>query len=315
MNLLRRVQDRITGSEWYDQLVFRKRVLLESDRAFVCRQFRKAVGHAPDLEDPRKFCEKITWLLLNYRPPALSSLVDKYEVRAFVRERVGAAFLNELHGVYSSTAEIRWEALPRAVVLKATHGAKWVLICPDQSRLDRNQARREMDRWLSRNFYWFGREWIYRDVPHRIIAERFLDGGNGKPPPDYKFFCFDGQPRLIQLDAARFENHRRNFYRPDWSLVPVKMIYPNLPDPVPAPSKLDEMLQVARRLSAGFPFARVDLYQVANQVIFGEMTFLPERGLCAFDDPAFDREVGGWLPLPPPMPDKGFFSRLSAVFQ
>ena len=92
-------------------------------------------------------------MLLNYRPPALSSLVDKYEVRAFVRERVGPAYLNELHGVYSATAEIRWESLPRAVVLKATHGAKWVLICPDQTRIDRNQARREMDRWLSRNFY------------------------------------------------------------------------------------------------------------------------------------------------------------------
>ncbi len=311
--LLARIRDRITGMEWYDQVVFRKRVLFESDRSVIERDFRARFGRSPDLDQPQTFNEKLLWLSLNYRLPLYSTLADKYEVRAYVRDRVGDAYLNTLLGVYERVEEIRWDALPDAFALKATHGSKWNVICPDRCKLDRKQAEYDLARWLRHNFYWYGREWIYRDLKPRIVAEAFLDDG-GKPPPDFKIFCFDGEPRLIQVDADRFEEHTRNFFSPDWTLLPARMIYPPIPRPVPRPANLDDMVRVARALARGMPFVRVDLYDVGGRVVFGEMSFYPERGMGPFDDPLFNREVGSWIRLPAPHPDRGWWSRQHAVW-
>lgn len=315
MTLLRRIQDRITGWERYDRFVLRKRILLESDEAFVRRRFRETLGYSPDLAAPRTFCEKITWLLLRYRPPRLIPLADKYEVRAFVQDRIGAAHLVETLGLYERAADVDWDALPDAFVLKATHGSKWNLLCPDKARLDRDRARTEMARWLSRNFYWYGREWIYRDLPPRIIAERFLRAADGQPPADFKFFCFAGEPRLVQVDADRFRNHRRSFYSPDWIRLPATMTYPPIEEPVPPPVRLGEMLHVCRQLARDLPFVRVDLYDCPARVVFGEMTFLPGRGIEPFEQEEYNRQVGDWIHLPAPVPDAAWAPRLRAAFR
>lgn len=315
MNLLRRIQDRITEWERYDRFVLRKRLLLESDEAFVRRRFREVLGRPPDLVAPKTFCEKITWLLLFFRPPGLAPLADKHEVRTYVGERIGTAHLVETYGLYSRTADIDWAALPPAFVLKATHGCKWNLLCPDKTRLDRRRAQEQMDRWLRRNFYWYGREWVYRDLAPRILAERFLQDVNGQPPPDFKFFCFDGVPRLVQVDVDRFRHHRRSFYLPDWIRLPATMTYPPIAEPVPPPARLAEMLHICQQLARGFPFVRVDLYDCPKRVVFGEMTFLPGRGIEPFDQAEYNRQIGDWIRLPAPVPDVSRLARLRAALR
>ena len=172
-----------------------------------------------------------------------------------------------------------------------------------------------MDRWLHRNFYWYGREWIYRDLAPRLIAERFLKDAAGQPPPDFKFFCFEGEPRLVQVDADRFRHHSRSFYSPEWRLQPATMTYPPIAAPVAPPARLEEMLRICRRLSEGLPFVRVDLYDCPERVVFGEMTFLRGRGLEPFDQKEYEAMVGDWIRLPAAVPDSAFAPRLRAALR
>lgn len=305
--------NKFKDSDFYDRMIFRKRLLFESDESFIRRQFESQMGYTLRLAQPETFVEKINWLSLYYRPPWIPSLVDKHDVREFVRDRVGRDYLNEAVGVYDRVENVPWDRLPNSFAIKATHASGWNIICPDKEKLNQVEANQRIRRWLRHNFYWYGREWVYRELAGRVIIEQFIDDGTGDAPEDYKFYCFNGEPRLIQLDAARFRGHKRNFYATDWTLLPVTMLYPQIDGEAPPPRGLEEMLDLARRLSKGFPFVRVDLYQGLDGVFFGELTFIPERGFCAFSDPAFDREVGDWLSLPPPVPDKGFWSRLGAV--
>lgn len=315
MRYVNRIKNYIQGKAWYDGLVFRKRVLLESDESYTCRQFEATLGRPPDLIKPRLFCDKITWLLLNYRPRSLSKLADKYEVRHYVAERAGQRYLIPLvaKGIYTSIDEIDWCELPDSFALKATHGCKWNIICESKDRVDRRRSLSRLSEWLRLNFYWYGREWIYRDIKPRIIAEAFLGDMHGKSPPDYKFFCFDGEPRLIQVDTDRFTNHMRGFFTPAWKRTPMLMTYPSIDHDPPPPKCLAEMLDVSRKLSAGHRFVRVDLYESNQSVYFGEMTFLPGRGIEPFENDAHNQMVGDWMTLPEPVPDHGFWSRVASI--
>jgi hypothetical protein len=315
MKLLRRIQDRITGWDPYDRFVLRKRVLMETDASFVRRRYREELGLEPDWTNPRTFCEKITWLLLNYRPHHLAPLADKFEVRTFIQERIGSAHLTDMVGLYERAQEADWSALPDAFVLKATHGSKWNLLCPDKTQLNFPRAQAKMKYWLSRNFYWYGREWVYRDLKPRIIAECFLRGPDGQPPADLKFFCFNGNPRLVQVDADRFRCHRRSFYTPDWKRLPATMTFPPIENPMPAPSRLEAMLDICRRLAQGIPFVRVDLYDCPDRIVFGELTFLPGRGIEPFDQDDFNQQIGDWISLPHPVPDTSMAPRIRAALR
>lgn len=291
---------RITDSELYDQLVFRKRVLLESDESYVRKRFREKLGYEPNLEHPETYCEKVTWLLLYYRPLELAPLSDKYAVRSHVRDVIGAEYLNELYGVYRSVSEIPWDALPAAFVLKATHGCRWNILCPDKTKQDRRTVMNILRRWLRTNYYWLGREWVYRSLVPRVVCERYLTDDGGPGLTDYKVHCFDGVARLVQVDVARQGEHQMGFLTPEWELLRVGKAVPRLKEMPRLPERLHEMLDLSERLSRGQPLVRVDWYQSAGQLIFGEMTFLPGRGLSAFSNPAFEKTAGNWIQLPEP---------------
>lgn len=313
MSLFRRVTDRIMGMELYEQFVFRKRVLFQSDEAYVRLRFREVHGYEPDLEHPRTYCEKITWLMLYYRPPEMAVLADKYEVRSHVQNTIEEKYLNQLYGVYTSTSDISWDDLPDAFVLKATHGCHWNILCPEKSRLERREAVRIMRRWLRLNYYWFGREWMYRSLQPRIICERYLSNEEGAGLTDYKVHCFDGVARLVQVDVGRYDEHRMGFLTPDWELLPVGKAVPRLSGIPRRPAHLREMIALSERLAAGHPLVRVDWYESKGRPVFGEMTFLPGRGLSGFSEPDFENEIGGWIRLPEIRPDCGFWSRLKAI--
>jgi len=239
------------------------------------------------LKNPDTFNAKINWLKLYDRNPLYPQLVDKYEVRSFVEKKIG----NE----YSS--EIDFDKLPDSFVLKGTHGSSWVIVCPDKSQLNIQKAKKTMDVWLKKNFYKLYGEWVYKNVPPRVICEKYLVNKNESALIDYKFYCFHGKPKFIHVDIDRFEKHCRNFYDLNWNKMPFSLCYPQAERDVKRPSRLSKMIELASALSAEFKFVRVDFYQVDEKIIFGELTFNPGNGLEIFTPRKYDIEIGKYLTL------------------
>ena len=251
-----------------------------------------------DIERPVTFNEKIQWLKLHDRNPIYRTLVDKYAVRQFVAQRIGYHYLNKVYGLWDNPDEIEFDALPDRFVLKVTHGSGMNLLVPDKSKLDIRHTVRQLKKWCSRDYYSIGREWAYKDLPRRVVCERLLVDEIGELPLDYKVFCFNGCPKLIQVDVDRFGNHTRAFYDTDWVKQDFQLLY-NAPSvPIKRPGRLEEMLEGACALSAGIPFVRVDFYALP-EIFFGEMTFYPENGLGPFRPLCWDTRLGNLIALPP----------------
>ena len=268
-----------------------------SDRAFIRWQYQRETGRTLDLAHPATFNEKLQWLKLNCRNDIYRRCADKYEVREYVTEVLGAHLLNELYAVYDRPGEIDLNHLPDACVLKLTHGSGQNVIITDKSKVDPRELRWLLRYYFGANHYFVGREWAYRNITPRIVCEKYLDDG-GASPKDYKIFCFDGEPRIIQVDFDRFSDHKRNLYDLDWRLLPCEYLYRIKAEEVRRPEDLDTMLEYARRLAHGFPFVRVDLYCLAHRIVFGEMAFYPEKGTGEFRPESYDLLLGSYLKLP-----------------
>jgi hypothetical protein len=273
-----------------------------ADRAFpassVERFYRASTGRGINLSGPKTFSEKLQWLKLNHRNPYLTTLVDKYAARDHVRGRTGEEFLVPLLAVWDDPSDIVPEALPGQFVLKATHGSGWNVFCHDARQFDWDETRKQLASWLKLNFYYVGFEWPYRHVRPRVMAEIMLHDPNRTSLLDYKFFCFDGIPRIVQVDVDRFSCHRRSMLDTAWRELPFQLAYPRPIRSPDRPTNLDEMLAVAGALSEGLPFVRVDLYCVQRRTFFGEMTFFPGAGIEPFEPYEWDRRLGDMLRLP-----------------
>lgn len=272
------------------------------DRVIYERRFRRTFGYPIDWRRPKSFNEKILWLMRYYRWPIMTQLVDKHAVRDYVTKKVGPHFLNELYGVWEDPHQIRFETLPRSFVLKATHAWAMNFFCRDRVELDERACRQQLGEWLKYNHYLAHREWAYKHVRPRIIAERLLVDATWGTPPDYKFFCFSGQPRFIQVDTDRFTDHRRDFFDVDWNILPFTVTWPRSGRSIPRPANLEEMVECAQMLAAGFPFVRVDFYSCNGQTIFGEMTWYPDAGITLFSPESYDEYWGRQIQLPPVPP-------------
>jgi hypothetical protein len=270
-----------------------------SDRQYVIVQYYALRGRPiPDLRHPAGFNEKIQWLKINYRNPVLSVAVDKFAVRGYV-DACGLGWsLNEVYGVYKTVEEIDFARLPSSFVMKATHGSGWNLFCRDRAVFDVARARSSVRDWLRRDYFPLGREWAYKGVPRRVLCERLLVDEFGKVPMDYKFFCFSGCPIYVQVDLDRFGEHTRSFYDLEWRKQPFGLLYPVGAREVERPDGFDRMVEMARVLSAGFPFVRVDLYNMSGKIYFGELTFYPGGGGEDFCPVEYDGVFGSHLVLP-----------------
>lgn len=259
-------------------------------------------GKKLNLEDPREFNEKIQWLKVYYPDPRLTRLVDKYEVRTYVEEKVGPQYLNELLEVYNSPGEVDFEALPQKFVIKGVHGCNWNLIVEDKSRLNKWKARLKFRKWMSRNYYYrSGLEWAYKNIKPRLIAEKYLEEIGKKSINDYKFFCFNGEPRFIQVDLDRKQAHTRCYYDLNWNKLPfADTDYPPFSEALAEPANFREMISVVTRLADDFPFVRVDLYNIDGKIIFGEMTFYPADGRLEFIPEQYNTIIGDYISLPVP---------------
>lgn len=276
----------------YILVIFPDTVFINTIFLINCIRLRRPY-YILSLKYPQTFTEKINWLKLRTKIEDGRRLADKYEVRKFVEDRIGSQFLIPLIGVYKSSNEIEFEKLPEKFVLKATHGSGWNIRCRDKSKLKTNKVKVKLDEWLARNPYYLSREWQYDVSNARIICEYYL-GDNIK---DYKFFCFDGEVKYVQVDIDRFTKHKRNIYSKEWSLLSIEINYPRYDGVISPPARLDEMISLAEQLSKGLMFSRIDLYWYNEHVYFGEITLFPGGGSEPFDSYNSDLEFGRELVL------------------
>jgi hypothetical protein len=258
--------------------------------------FKRKHGYSANLRHPQTFSEKIQWLKYYGDMEKFSPFVDKYEVRKFIAEKIGDKYLVPLLGLYNNADKIDFATLPQSFVIKTTHGSGWNIIVPDKSKLDIQSAKSMLNKWANLSFYDVFHEPIYRPIKGRLVIEQFLNEASGDLK-DYKFFCFNGVPEFVQVDSERFIQHKRDLYTLNWNKIAVKYGYANLPREADRPEKLDEMIFLARQLSDGFPFVRVDLYFTNGNIYFGEMTFTPENGMVPFTPTQYDYELGELLDL------------------
>ncbi|MBQ3133401.1 MAG: hypothetical protein IJC17_03895 [Clostridia bacterium] len=272
--------------------------LINDEKAVIRYYKKKSGGKIVDLKNPKKFSEKLQWYKLHADFPLMQQCADKVAVRDYIAENGYAHLLNEQYGVYSNINELDISELPDRFVLKAAHGSGQNVIVTSKTDVNWRETKMMLSSWLHQNIYWSGRETVYRDMPRRIVAEKFLEDETGELR-DYKFFCFNGKPAFMQLEIGRFNGENtRNFYDMDWNLMPFGKEIPHNPRViVERPQKFDEMKKIAADLCKPFQFVRVDLYQVGGKVLFGELTFFPAGGAPDFVPAEYDEIVGNMWEL------------------
>lgn len=266
------------------------------DKTFLRFQYRAWTGKKLHLDPPVTFNEKIQWLKLNDRKDIYPELVDKYQVRQHMAQRIGEAFLVPLLGVWDSAEDVDFDKLPKQFVLKPTHASGNVLICRDKDSFDQEAARQQMRAWLKREYYWGNREWPYKNIKPRIIAEEMIDD----QIVDYKFYCFNGEPKLLYLSQG-LEDHATaaiSFFDLELKRLPFgRSDYRPFSVDVEKPVNFDEMLRIAKELAKDFKFMRVDLYSVGGKTYFSELTFHPCAGYMPFDPEEYDKILGDMMDL------------------
>lgn len=251
-----------------------------------------------NLDDPQRFTEKLQWLKLYDRKPIYTILADKYAVRGFVAEKIGSQYLTKLYGLYEKSSEIEWDKLPSRFVIKANHGSHWIIRCKDKNILNKEKTCQELDSWMEKNYYYYEREWQFKDIAPKIMCEEFLEGDKKFRLMDYRFWCFNGQPKCAEVITERFGSTRRAVYDIDWHKLEVQINFPLINKEIPRPAQLAEMLSIAKSLSDGIPFIRVDLYNFEKRIVFGELTLTPDIGFQIINPLDFDYLWGKELILP-----------------
>ena len=292
--LISQVLDSIDASD--DEVARQRYHAIYNDEEYLPAFYEFITGEKLDLHHPRTFNEKLQWLKVYNRRPEYTRMVDKYEAKHFIDERIGSGYTIPTIGVWDSFDEIDFDMLPEQFVLKCTHDSNSIVIVEDKENLDKEKAKRTLDRALKKNYFWYGREWSYKNVKPRIIAEAMLPERNLN---DYKFFCFDGTVKMIQVDLDRFINHKRNFYNREWKYESFMQGYPTAPEiTVEKPKCLEEMIEIAEKLSVSIPHIRVDFYIIDDRPVVGELTFFHECGIKKFTPIEWDLTFGEWITLP-----------------
>lgn len=276
------------------------------DKLYLSLRYRCIMGRWIDWKAPQTFTEKIQWLKVYNRRPEFIKMVDKHAVKEYVANIIGSEYIIPTIGVWNNPSEIDWDSLPNQFVLKTTHGGGscGVVICRDKSTLNKEHTIAKLFESLKYDIYTGFREWPYKDVPRRIIAEKLIaqpNLGSCVDLSDYKFFCFNGEPIYCQVIRDRNRNETIDFYDMKWSHQEfVGLLNSSLTNgvkPVPCPKQLSKMIEICRCLSKELPFVRVDLYVVGDRIYFGEITFYPASGFGHFKPADWDYRLGNLLSL------------------
>ncbi len=269
------------------------------DETYLRFLYRLHIGKKLNLRNPRTFNEKIQWLKLYDRNPLYTSLVDKYEVKKYIAEKIGEKYVIPTLGVWDTFDDIDFNSLPNKFVLKCTHDSGGLIICRDKSKLDIASAREKIEHCLKRNYYWSGREWPYKNVQPRIIAEKYMEDQATENLPVYKILNFMGKPEIIQsIQDDKTLHETIDYFDTEWNHLNLKQNFPNSDTPLTRPEKLKEMLNLARLLCKDFKFIRTDFYSINNEIYFSEFTFYSDSGLAAFTPESWDEKLGSLIKIP-----------------
>lgn len=270
------------------------------DELYVKLYYRLRMKKKLNLEQPKTYNEKLNWLKFNDRNPFYSIVVDKYANRKYISEKIGKKYLVPLLGVWDSFDEIDFSKLPDKFVLKCSHDSGGLVICTDKSKLDVKEAKKKIEESLKCQFYYIGREWQYKNVKPRIICEELL--GDGKvPPADYKFSCFNGEPDNVMVCYGRETGVPKfYFFDMEWNLKRYNKWGKNAPEDftLAKPENFEEMVEIAKKLSETYYYARIDLYNINGKIYFGEITLCPNSGFDANITEETDLMFGEKLRLP-----------------
>lgn len=269
------------------------------DKLHLKALFKRRLGYQLNLERPQTFNEKLNWLKLFNRKPEYTMMVDKFAVKEYVKERIGEQYVVPCLGVWDKANDIDFGRLPNQFVLKTNHNSCSTFVVKDKTKIsDFDKMRRELEHSLGKNLFYALGEWPYKNVPPRILAEKYLDDKKDNELQDYKWWCFNGEPTFMYFSIKRKEVYE-NFYDMDFN--PVTWINHSWPRRTPEfekPEAFEEMKSLASKLSEGIPFVRVDFYYVDGKVYFGELTFFDYAGLRPFDKYETDLKLGEYLKLP-----------------
>lgn len=282
----------LTGSGWMSHM---------EDAAFLKKLYRIRMGRALNLENPQTYTEKLQWLKLHDHRPEYTRMVDKYAVKEYIAQTIGPEYVIPLLGVWDSVEDIDFEKLPRQFVLKTTHDSGCNVICKNKAQLDIPAVKRKLRHFLKRNYYDHNREWPYKHVPPRIIAEAYMEDSRQGELRDYKFFTFGGVPKVLYIAQGRGRSGETvaDFFDMDFNHLPFTIDHAMAPVLPEKPVNFELMKELAAKLSEGTPQLRVDFYEVDGKVYFGEMTFFHCTGMAPFHPQKWDRIFGDWVILPP----------------
>lgn len=270
------------------------------DKTYLNIRFKKVFGRSVNWKDPKSYSEKLQWLKVYDRKPIYTTMVDKYEAKQYVAKKIGDEYIIPTLGIWDKVSDINFDALPDQFVLKCTHDSGGLVICPDKSKLDIDEAKKKLAHSLKQNFFWSGREWPYKNVKPRIIAEKYMVDESGYELKDYKFFCFDGEPKALFIASDRQvegEETKFDFFDMEFNHLPFTNGHPNATHPVKRPDSFEKMKELAATLSEDIPQLRVDFYDIKGQIYFGELTFFHHSGLETFDPEEWDYKFGEWIKL------------------
>ncbi|GGW53107.1 teichuronopeptide biosynthesis TupA-like protein [Winogradskyella epiphytica] len=302
---------------FYKIRVLREKLSLaqKSDYQYIKIDYKKRYGKEIDLKNPKTISEKLQWLKLFYRNENMPICSDKYDVKIFLEKFGYEHLLNEVLGVYHTADEIDnidLESLPDSFVVKATHGSGWNFICKDKTKVDWVDQKKIFKQWMKLNLYVFGREWNYKNLKPKILIEKFIDE---HPLNDYKFICYNGKPKTIQVNSVKDNIKYMDFYDLDWNRLGIMYdSYVQADHFVPKPDQYNEMLQIAEELSQEFPYVRVDFYNYNGKILLGELTFFPVGGIKPIvpETDKYENLFGSYLTLPEPNHNMELYHKINA---
>lgn len=273
--------------------------LIFGDEIYVRVEYFIVFGKRLRLKNPQTYSEKLQWLKLHEGDPIYTRMVDKAEAKKYVTEIIGEEYIIPTYGVWNHFDEIDFDKLPDQFVLKTTHDSGGVIICKDKKTLDKNAAKVKLEKSLKNDYYYTSKEWPYKNVVPRIIAEKYMEDESGELC-DYKLFCFDGKMKALFIATDRFtsgEETKFDFFDENFNHLPFTNGHPNATKPIKKPESFQQMKDLAEKLSQKIPHVRVDFYCTNGKIYFGELTFFHWGGLKRFEPEEWDFKFGEWFKL------------------
>lgn len=271
------------------------------DKIYLQIYYRRIFGRKLNLKEPKTFNEKIQWLKLYDRNPTYSKMVDKYEAKNYVENKIGKEYIIPTLGVWEEFDKINFSELPNQFVLKTIHDSGGVVIVKDKDKMNLVKTKKIIEDSLNNNYYLQGREWPYKNVKHRIIAEKYMVDESGYELKDYKFFCFNGIAKVMFIASDRQntnEETKFDFFDMEFNHLPFTNGHPNSNKIIIKPKSFEKMKKLAEILSEGIPQVRIDFYDINGNIYFGEMTFSHWSGFVPFIPDEWDYRLGSMINLP-----------------